>query len=141
MNYVETVTPNGSTKNLNYLSKIPPERPPPPKLASRLSMENLSSVTTNNMMGRGYINSEHGSQHDLRDRRSLSPTRFSDQKPYNMRRSTSPMPNLSNPHSPHLSRSPSGSQLYLPNSYSYSREPSPLMSRSPSPMRASYFNL
>lgn len=114
-----------------FPNKCAPERPPPPKYNSRLSMENLSSGVELNL----------NSNVKFRDR-SISPSRFSsfEQKPYNVYRSTSPL-GMKN-HS-ELSLSRSGSRTSLNHSYplQLSREASPIFSRSPSPLRNPHFSL
>ena len=112
--------------------KSPPVRPPPPKYNSRFSVENLNSDYMSDM-----------NNHHFRDRRSVSPTRVSqgfEQRPYNMRHSTSPLPSPINGRSSReLSLSRSGSRNSLNQNYPsrFSRESSPLLTRSPSPMRSS----
>lgn len=111
--------------------RSPPERPPPPRYNGGLSTENLADFELD-------MNSR------LRDRRSVSPSRFSpsEQRPYSVRRSTSPLPSAMtsalNGRSigGELPLSRSGSRTSLNQGYSggglrMSRESSPL--RSPSP--------
>lgn len=112
-----------------YMGKSAPERPPPPRYNGGLSTENLTDFELD-MNSRG-----------LRDRRSVSPSRFSpstEQRPYNIRRSTSPLPSaaLNGRSSTELPLSRSGSRTSLNQGYGsalrgMSRESSPL--RSPSP--------
>lgn len=145
------ILPNYADTHRSFLlgGKIPPERPPPPRLRSRLSAENLSFDQHRS----GMLDSDYNIR--VRDRRSVSPTRQFEQRPYGARRSTSPMPNLSGNISPTLMRSSSGSHinqsLYQTtmslsptgsptfsnynHTYRGSREPSPQITRSPSPLR------
>ena len=121
----------------HFQGKCPPERPPPPSFNSGLSIENLS-------LGQAEFESDLSSRNQFRDRRSVSPSRIAEQRPYNVRRSTSPLPSVLNSrsHEP-LPLSRSGSRTSINQNYSHrlSRESSPLLARSASPMRTSQYSL